>query len=129
MEIKVELEDEGLCAGCPFENGRKACKAGFVREIARIAEGSHEYHTIFGTYHEERRLGFSLVRPLSCVLASERAVKAAGSVPVAPARGAEITATEVAEHQARPRVKRVFLCSRCGSGHKNWEPCGPRGKR
>ncbi len=118
MEINVTLDDATLCDGCPMENGQQCCAAGFRRETARVVPmQQREAYSIFGHYEARASIGFKLMRPQVCVLATERALHAVGKLPGQFDAGA-----------ASPRTKRVFVCTKCGNQHKNYEPCRHGGR-
>ncbi len=87
MDIKVKLEDEKLCQGCPLEDFHSAkCKGGHVRTMAKLLEV--EGHVGFG---QRGTVLTSLpARPISCMLANEHALTAIKGTP------------EAAEDERRP---------------------------
>lgn len=122
MELKIRLEDERLCEGCPFNRNRLECHGGFRRELAVVVEQESESDylslAVFGRRSEsggEKTIGYALVRPQSCILANERAHKAIELMR----NDQPMTATEAAMRSP----KRVFVCSKCQSQHKPHEQC------
>lgn len=116
MELQIKLEDERLCDGCPMENTKKRCKAGFVREIGQLVEGQRRRHSgygIFASWDDDDReeCGFIPIRPTACLVAHERAPQAIRTIP---SKSDAVTATEVAMRG---------ICRKCHQQHKNYEPC------
>lgn len=75
MDLRIDLEDENLCGNCPMNINRKTCKAGFTREAATLVEVRNRggYSPFFGVSEDGPVIAFQIVRPMSCVLANERA--------------------------------------------------------
>lgn len=121
MRVNVQLEDETLCAGCPFNtNERKVCGAGFARETARVSDMTITYHNPFNYWGGDERhgLAFQLVRPRACVLATDGVTKAIGKLPV---KGAAAKVAETAtEHAAK---RRNGWCVHCSNTHARGEAC------
>ena len=78
MNIKVTLEDEGLCKGCPFGNGLIECHGGFKRECAKLFETAYydPYRMIVGGDAKQKQISYDFVRPQACMLATEHAAVA-----------------------------------------------------
>ncbi len=80
MELKIKLEDERLCSGCPLEtNVSMICRGGFKRTMAKLIEIEGR-----GMLGEPRSMINSMpIRPTSCVLANERVPIALEHIPIA----------------------------------------------
>ena len=78
MEIKITLEDEALCEGCPLNTYNSlACRGGFKRELGKLVEND-----VQGMMGDHRRIINCLpVRPMACRLANEHALVAIAAVP------------------------------------------------
>lgn len=76
MNIKITLEDESLCRGCPLGNGLMKCQAGFTREMGKLFETEDRGSVYVYDYNSvPKRTIFDFVRPQACVLSTEQVVK------------------------------------------------------
>lgn len=84
MDLKITLEDERLCKGCPM-NGHYStvCDAGFRRETAAMSDEQFPGQSLFGVNTQVQGIGFNPIRPLACLLANERAKTVLDKAPVA----------------------------------------------
>jgi hypothetical protein len=141
VDLKIQLEDEGLCHGCPFDRVQKECQGGFVRELGKIIETKSSRRDPWTGYRETNvDTVFRPIRPRSCILANERADKATRMQPVKPAESRPsdkgdvvhfaifdesslFDAAKYLQSAVEPPKPIKGECKKCKKVHKSWEKC------
>lgn len=87
MDIKIKLEDETLCYGCPLDADALKCRGGFERETAKLVENKPQnynpFYDIYTPGSGKAYLKCRPIRPRACLLANEHALLAIKTIPEA----------------------------------------------